>query len=327
MKKNLFFLFALICSVSLFTACSDDDDNKGGKDENVHPNVGTYSLAGYETATISEKPNIPTEGALYFDWQLKDNKQDGFVSNFANLARYMGGSVLPQVLNAITLDNEGNVLANYVEKPAVKMADMNTIMGMFLGMSPYPTKDEVKANFATSGFTSSDKGLATWTESNGHFVLKLNIAAIVASELDGDAAQFQEIIDQVLNSTPAEFKQLLGGLLKVDLSKVRDASIQQLLDWAKNGIPMNLITKENGHTVISLEKKALDTFIAMYETGETDEFGQFESTNDLTVVWNALLAAKIIPEDAQNAGMIIGILGQYWDKTSVFDLGFDLVKE
>ena len=26
MKKNLFYLFALICSMSLFTACSDDDD-------------------------------------------------------------------------------------------------------------------------------------------------------------------------------------------------------------------------------------------------------------------------------------------------------------
>ena len=25
MKKNLFYLFALICSMSLFTACSDDD--------------------------------------------------------------------------------------------------------------------------------------------------------------------------------------------------------------------------------------------------------------------------------------------------------------
>lgn len=26
MKKNLLYLFALICSVSLFTACSDDDE-------------------------------------------------------------------------------------------------------------------------------------------------------------------------------------------------------------------------------------------------------------------------------------------------------------
>ena len=28
MKKNLFYLFALICSMGLFTACSDDDDDK-----------------------------------------------------------------------------------------------------------------------------------------------------------------------------------------------------------------------------------------------------------------------------------------------------------
>ena len=30
MKKNLLYLFMLICSVSLFTGCSDDDDNGGG---------------------------------------------------------------------------------------------------------------------------------------------------------------------------------------------------------------------------------------------------------------------------------------------------------
>ena len=31
MKKNLFYLFALICSMSLFTACSDDDDENWKK--------------------------------------------------------------------------------------------------------------------------------------------------------------------------------------------------------------------------------------------------------------------------------------------------------
>lgn len=31
MKKNLFYLFALICSMSLFTACSDDDEDNGWK--------------------------------------------------------------------------------------------------------------------------------------------------------------------------------------------------------------------------------------------------------------------------------------------------------
>ena len=31
MKKNLFYLFALICSMSLFTACDDDDDEVRGQ--------------------------------------------------------------------------------------------------------------------------------------------------------------------------------------------------------------------------------------------------------------------------------------------------------
>ena len=36
MKKNLFYyLFAVICSVSLFTSCSDDDDEP--KIRNYHP--------------------------------------------------------------------------------------------------------------------------------------------------------------------------------------------------------------------------------------------------------------------------------------------------
>ena len=39
MKKNLFYLFALICSMSLFTACSDDDDPVYPIEEEL---AGTY---------------------------------------------------------------------------------------------------------------------------------------------------------------------------------------------------------------------------------------------------------------------------------------------
>ena len=52
MKKNLFYLLALICSVSLFTACSDDDDN-GSDGETVSPYIGTYRLADYVTEDIA----------------------------------------------------------------------------------------------------------------------------------------------------------------------------------------------------------------------------------------------------------------------------------
>lgn len=45
MKKNLFYLFALVCSLSLFTACSDDDEKKELTLSQVIENnlVGTYS--------------------------------------------------------------------------------------------------------------------------------------------------------------------------------------------------------------------------------------------------------------------------------------------
>lgn len=45
MKKNLFYLFALICSMSLFTACSsDDDDNKSAIEQVIDEQlVGTYT--------------------------------------------------------------------------------------------------------------------------------------------------------------------------------------------------------------------------------------------------------------------------------------------
>lgn len=54
MKKNLFYLFALICSMSLFTSCSDDDDPVYPIEEEI---AGTYKgtldieLAGTPVAT------------------------------------------------------------------------------------------------------------------------------------------------------------------------------------------------------------------------------------------------------------------------------------
>ena len=47
MKKNLFYLFALICSMSLFTACSDDDKPGGGGEGGVTlEEVITNDIAG-----------------------------------------------------------------------------------------------------------------------------------------------------------------------------------------------------------------------------------------------------------------------------------------
>ena len=52
MKKNLFYAFALIGSMSLFTACSDDD-NKGGVNKELLEELNTTFTTGNESASFA----------------------------------------------------------------------------------------------------------------------------------------------------------------------------------------------------------------------------------------------------------------------------------
>ena len=71
MKKNLFYLFALICSMSLFTACSDDDDNSNWKQIPTEPIEGADAVltVNGESATGSVKftPQNATQGQVDFN--------------------------------------------------------------------------------------------------------------------------------------------------------------------------------------------------------------------------------------------------------------------
>ena len=66
MKKSLFFLFALICSMSLFTACSDDDDpdySKVIEEEIAGDYKGTLTVTVEGTTMPSEPQKIKIEKA------------------------------------------------------------------------------------------------------------------------------------------------------------------------------------------------------------------------------------------------------------------------
>ena len=56
MKKNLFYLFALICSMTLFTACSDDDDD-------TPKTMTTSEIAASYTGTL----NVAIAGMPFAD--------------------------------------------------------------------------------------------------------------------------------------------------------------------------------------------------------------------------------------------------------------------
>lgn len=320
MKKSLFYLFALICSVSLFTSCKDDD-------EYVHPLSGTYTFADYTVTDYpwddkSVKKNWPIAGALHINWDVKD---DPSVNLYATLIRYLGGTILPQVLGSINLENDGNIVADYVATPNVVM-DPSKIMGIMLFGNDFPSLDEVKAGFATGGFITSPKGIATWSENGGKFTVKLNIQAILESVTGSDASSLGDIINTVLDSDPTTIKGLLSSLLGPDINNIQDATISQLLGWVKNGIPMNMVNTDDGHTFIYLDKASLNNLFTMRDIGKVDDWGTPEPTNDVLLLWNALSSANLIPEEAESAGALLAIIGGYWGKTTAFDLGLNLVK-
>ena len=61
----------------------------------------------------------------------------------------------------------------------------------------------------------------------------MNIPAILTAATGADASGMADIIDEVLSGDPATVKALLGGLLNADLSGIQDATISQILGWAK----------------------------------------------------------------------------------------------
>lgn len=107
MKKNLFFLFALICSMSLFTACSDDDDDKI-KD----PVIGTWKVPAVE---LDENNSVIGGCVFMTTWEAPEDTYLSFlpVSVIPSLVIQMGSMILPQVLQDVTLSADGNIVATY----------------------------------------------------------------------------------------------------------------------------------------------------------------------------------------------------------------------
>lgn len=310
MKKNLLYLFALVCSMSLFTACNDDD-----QDETVSPLVGTYVMQGYTTATITDadgkdKLDCPVSGPLYAEWVCEP--KDEFTEAITATFKLMGGAMLPQVLNTISLDKEGNILAAYIPNPSL-VFEQNWAMGAF-GL-PYPETSIIKNLAAKGGWVNSPVGLAKWSEKGGKFYVTLDVAAILAASLDDNSGDMAELINQILSGTPAEIKELLAVVLGADVKNVSDKTINMLLDWVKNGIPMN-VKMEDGHTILYLDKNSFNPLLTAH--GEE---------NDLQIIWKAMVAKNLIPEEAQIAGVLIELISSYWAATTTFNIGLDLIKQ
>lgn len=104
MKKNLFYLFVLFCSVSLFSSCSDDDDSKVADDSITGVYKGTLHINAKLTEGTEIKDQLPQK--IYID-KTGDNKLKLQLKDF----QFSGFPVGDIVVSDIDVKNDGRVHA------------------------------------------------------------------------------------------------------------------------------------------------------------------------------------------------------------------------
>ncbi|WP_455592046.1 DUF4925 domain-containing protein [Bacteroides sp.] len=281
-----------------------------------------YTLGEYTVGTLdidgSPMSDAVLTSSLYSKWGVEDLYYSSF---FPMVFRTIGGMILPQVLQSITLEADGNVYAKY--SPNSITFDPNWAMGLIFGGGA-PGPDVLNKLIPTDGWQQSPINLAYWFAKDGNLYLKLNIPAIVSQALGANNTEaLAPIIAQILSGDAATVKELIGSLLKVDVSSISDETFTMLLDWVNNGIPLNVKKADNGHTYIYLDKTAFDSIMVdnVYAS-DSDDFG---AGSDLFKLWMMLMQANIIPEDAGAAIILLIGMPQNWPSTTAFDLGLDLM--
>lgn len=272
----------------------------------------TYSLADYTTGQIDGAVTALT-GGLYMNWDAPKYAAAGSLSG---LIRTIGGIIFPQVLQTITLETDGNITASY-HKGAIEF-DPDMIMGMLFGTASAPTAEEVKAKIPSSGWLEAPKNLAQWFVKDNKLYVKLNITAIISQTTGENVDAMSEIISQLLQGDPATIKGMLSQFSGVDFSTISDETFAMLLDWVNNGVPMS-VSNKNGNTQMYLDKSALTPL--MYDPDVDETYGM---NAEIIKIWKLLSDAKIIPEEASSAFLLLMNFPQNWDKTDAFDLGLDL---
>lgn len=283
----------------------------------------TYTLNDYVKEKLTYqwggKPNTIascTEGALYVNWVAKDENNEYGVS-YGKSYRAIGSIILPQILQSITLNEDGNVQAAYY-------TGTNEIAFKPLWFALVPTAEQVKALIPTTDWTNSPKNLAFWFIKDNKVYVKLNIANIIAQTMTEAPAStsstnnfdLASIINMALQADAATIKNLIKQFANIDINSISDESINTLLKWINTGFPLNVKQEEN-HTYLYFDKEALETFLK--PSDPTDP-----ASADIMKLWDILTKAEVIPSAYSQAKLLIQYLPQYWSITESIGLGLDL---
>ncbi|MBO5157444.1 MAG: hypothetical protein J6C05_10025 [Prevotella sp.] len=127
--KKYFYLFAVICSMAMFTACSSDDDEPTPEPTpgEIMPEIlGTWNLAPVEYGKDDLGMDIITAGPVVVDWQCPEGtvltiSMGGYelpmpiTETIAPLAEAFANKNLPKLLQNVTFEANGDITAMYSE--------------------------------------------------------------------------------------------------------------------------------------------------------------------------------------------------------------------
>lgn len=250
------------------------------------------------------------------------------------------GYFLPQVINTITLQPDGNIVAEYtndpiyignikVEELAENIGSLFMIFIRFIGGTVTET-DVFTVIAKHTSWSSSPINLATWSENGGQLTLNLNLPAIITQVMSNNGSEIDPglitgLTEAIVKADPVQLKKLLetvnaildNSLISI-LTEMDDATITQLFGWLTQGIIFNIAEAER-HTHLYLAKESTTPIIQLLP--------------HLSPVILDLLPPTIAGNSSikQILGFFMGTnpdsLPIVWNAAPTIDLGLDLIPQ
>lgn len=234
--------------------------------------AGGITGTWYLTDSITQSENSEIENfPLYFVWNAPGHYVNGegsalSSSQLASIAQLVLVPILSDVLNQVDFAADGNIIAKYYSGTKFSM---DWIMGHMAQI--VPSKDKA--------WIDSPSDLVNWYVKDNKLYVIPNIGNIIAQVMkdsgksDMGNLDLTSILDSLKGMSGKDIKALLSGLLPkdlpLDLTKISDAKMEEMVGWLTTGIPLNYkakdITLKNAKTLTGLyvyvDKDFVDPFM------------------------------------------------------------------
>ena len=338
MKKNLFFVFTMLCALSFFTACSDDDDNKtddGWKAISATYTAETLKLtmggtevadqsvkvdaSSAEQATITLANLIPGEAEVKIEAKMvKTGESYALEGSNTNDLRTVSakGTVEAGVLTLdatlkITAPIAGTwklaEIANFVSGPVSMVWE--AAEGTMLGFLPVTSIPNIAEGFGSIALVQVLQSV-TFQE-DGQIVASISKAGV---DLSKPVTPVWETSEPGYASYNVTDKQILVFL---DITKIMGSlkskaaidPLEQIMALLQNGIPVNYEIAPDGKSARVYIDKALVSQIAPLLPTLAELIGD-DALNGMGQLVKSIL--KAFPEAME--------------KTTKFEVGLKLIK-